>query len=97
MMSEETTNTPITTDAGVTAPAAGIDAKPAAAEGASRPLPEDAMIILPVRNLVLFPGVILPITIGREMSRAAAQEAARSQRPLGILLQSKPDVDKPGP
>ena len=42
----------------------------------SRPLPDDALIILPVRNLVLFPGVILPITIGREKSRAAAQEAA---------------------
>src|SRR4029077_10065760 len=50
-----------------------------------------------VRNLVLFPGLILPITIGRQMSRAAAQEAARAQRPVGVLLQSKPDVDAPAP
>ena len=63
----------------------------------SRPLPEDALIILPVRNLVLFPGVVLPITIGRERSRAAAQEAARSQRQIGVLLQSKPEADHPGP
>ena len=54
----------------------------------SKPLPEDALIILPVRNLVLFPGVILPITIGRAKSRAAAQEAARLQRPVGVLLQT---------
>src|SRR5688572_10742489 len=61
----------------------------------SRPLPEDALIILPVRNLVLFPGVILPITIGREKSRAAAQEAAKLQRPPGVLLQTKPEIDDP--
>ncbi|MGZ8228648.1 MAG: LON peptidase substrate-binding domain-containing protein, partial [Burkholderiales bacterium] len=63
----------------------------------SRTLPEDAMIILPVRNLVLFPGVVLPITIGREKSRAAAQEAARLQRPIGVLLQVKPEIDDPRP
>ncbi|HEX5129869.1 MAG TPA: endopeptidase La, partial [Usitatibacter sp.] len=34
---------------------------------------------------------------GRERSRAAAHEAVRLQRPIGILLQSKPDVDSPGP
>ena len=76
--------------------------QPAAPERAdegsrTRPLPEDAMIILPVRNLVLFPGVVLPITIGRAKSRAAAQEAARQQRPIGVLLQSKPEVDDPRP
>src|SRR5215211_3474450 len=63
----------------------------------SKPLPDDALIILPVRNLVLFPGVILPITIGRERSRAAAQEAARLQRPVGVLLQMKPEIDDPRP
>jgi ATP-dependent Lon protease len=63
----------------------------------SKPLPEDAIIVLPVRNLVLFPGVILPITIGRAKSRAAAQEAARLQRPVGVLLQTKPEIDDPRP
>ena len=61
------------------------------------PLPADALIIVPVRNVVLFPGVVLPLAIGREGSRAAAQEAARRERPLGVLLQSRPDVDSPGP
>jgi ATP-dependent Lon protease len=66
-------------------------------EASPRPLPEDALIILPVRNVVLFPGLVVPLTIGRERSRAAAQEAVRLERPLGILLQSKPEVDEPGP
>jgi len=65
-------------------------------EDASRPLPEDALIIVPVRNVVLFPGMVFPLTVGRERSRAAAQEAARLQRPLGVLLQSKPEVEQPG-
>ncbi len=67
-----------------------------AGDGATRPLPDDALIIVPVRNVVLFPGVVFPLTVGRERSRAAAQEAARLQRPLGVLLQSKPEVDEPG-
>jgi len=62
-----------------------------------RALPEDAMIILPVRNLVLFPGVVMPVTIGRAMSVAAAQEALRSERPVGVLLQRDPKVDAPTP
>src|SRR5882757_6811801 len=62
-----------------------------------RALPDDALIVMPVREAVLFPGVVLPLTVGRERSRAAAQDAARLERPLGILLQTKPDVDLPGP
>src|SRR5688500_15589985 len=62
---------------------------------ASRPLPDDALIILPTRNLVLFPGVVLPITIGRKKSRRAAQEAARLQKPIGVLLQTNAEIDDP--
>ncbi|MFL6648224.1 MAG: LON peptidase substrate-binding domain-containing protein, partial [Sulfurifustaceae bacterium] len=60
-------------------------------------LPEDALIILPVRNTVLFPGMVLPLTIGRQRSIAAAQEAMRSERPIGVLQQRDPGVDVPGP
>ena len=85
----------------VSAEAAGPNVQAAAVEtssraGTTRSLPDDAMIILPVRQAVLFPGVVLPLTIGRERSKAAAQEAARLERPLGILLQTKPDADHPG-
>jgi ATP-dependent Lon protease len=64
---------------------------------ASKPLPGDALIILPVRNVVLFPGIVVPLTVGRERSRLAAQEAVRLERPLGILLQTKAEVDEPNP
>ncbi|MGC1818968.1 MAG: endopeptidase La, partial [Casimicrobiaceae bacterium] len=57
----------------------------------------DALIILPVRNTVMFPGVVLPLTLGRERSLAAVQEAVRLEHPLGVLLQSKPEVDEPTP
>ena len=44
------------------------------AQPAARPLPEDALIILPVRNVVMFPGTVFPLTVGRDRSRAAVQE-----------------------
>ena len=70
---------------------------PEAGTHTSRPLPEDAIVIIPVRNLVLFPGAVVPLAIGRASSRAAAQQAARTQRPLGVLLQRKDDAEEPGP
>ena len=59
--------------------------------------PQDALIIVPVRNTVLFPGVVAPITIGRPKSIAAAQQALRDQRPIGILLQRNAEANDPGP
>ncbi|MGB6890624.1 MAG: endopeptidase La, partial [Xanthobacteraceae bacterium] len=59
------------------------------------PLPPDAVIIVPVRNTVLFPGLVVPITLGRPKSVAAAQQAVREQRQVGILLQREAAVDDP--
>ncbi len=61
------------------------------------PLPPDALIVIPVRNIVLFPGYVVPITIGREGSVAAAQQAVREQRQIGILKQRSAEVAEPGP
>src|ERR1700716_199205 len=61
------------------------------------PLSPDSMIILPVRQAVLFPGMVLPLAIGRPSSIAAAQEAVRSERMLGILLQTDPAAEDPSP
>ena len=60
-------------------------------------LPEDAIALVPVRNIVLFPGVLAPVTIGREKSVAAAQEAAQQERRVGFLLQRDPKLDAPKP
>ncbi len=59
-------------------------------------VPEDVLIILPVRNTVVFPGAVIPLTIGRRISLAAAEEAARSGRRLGLVMQRDPSVDEPG-
>jgi ATP-dependent Lon protease len=59
-------------------------------------LPEDMLIVLPVRNLVLYPGVILPVAIKREKTVAGAQEAVRTEARVGFLLQKNPDTDEPG-
>ncbi len=61
------------------------------------PLPADAVPIVAMRNLVLFPGVVLPVTLGREESIAAAQEAVRTGRKVGLLLQRDPALEKPTP
>lgn len=64
---------------------------------ASSTLPEDALILVPMRNTVLFPGVVMPVTLGRERSIAAAQEAVRSERPIGLVLQRDESSETPGP
>ena len=59
------------------------------------PLPDDAMIVVPVRNFVLFPGMVMPVTVGRPKSVAAAQQAVREQRQVVILKQRDPEVNEP--
>ena len=59
-------------------------------------IPADALIIIPVRNTVLFPGMIAPITLGRPKAIAAAQQAVREQRQIGILLQRDAELNEPG-
>jgi ATP-dependent Lon protease len=54
---------------------------------------DDMLVILPVRNIVLFPGTVLPIGMNREASIAAAQEVVRAERKLGVLLQRDSDKD----
>ena len=77
------------------------DAAPASEEslGAapSPPLPADALIIVPVRGMVLFPGTVLPITLGRPRSVLAAQRAVREQKPVGIVMQRNAEVADPLP
>ncbi|HEY1426203.1 MAG TPA: endopeptidase La [Caulobacteraceae bacterium] len=59
--------------------------------------PSDALIVVPVRSMVLFPEIVFPITIGRPLSVEAAQAAVREQRQILVVLQKDPSVDAPGP
>ena len=51
--------------------------------------------VLPVRNLVLFPGVVSPILIGRESSKALIQQAERKHFTIGVVTQRDPEVEVP--
>jgi ATP-dependent Lon protease len=83
----------LTKDAGEKA----AEPRPQAQVGAAKPLPEDAIALIPMRNTVIFPGVIAPVTIGRETSIAAAQDAVKNERRVGFLLQRDPKQDRPEP
>jgi len=52
--------------------------------------------ILPVRNLVLFPGVVSPILIGRDSSMRLVRKAERQGSIIGIICQNDPEVEEPG-
>ena len=51
--------------------------------------------VLPVRNLVLFPGVVSPILIGRESSKALIQQAEKKHFTIGVVTQRDPEVEIP--
>ncbi len=53
--------------------------------------------VVPVRDVVLFPGMVLPLTIGRPASVAAVEAALKQERPVGLLLQRDPGIDDPEP
>ena len=55
----------------------------------------DNVPILPVRNLVLFPGVVSPILIGRDSSKMVVQKAEKRGDLIGVICQRDPDVDVP--
>lgn len=59
------------------------------------PIPDDGLILLPVRNFVAFPGTVFPLAVGRAASLAAVEQAVREDRPIGILLQRDPNEDTP--
>ncbi|MGZ5054045.1 MAG: endopeptidase La [Methylobacter sp.] len=61
------------------------------------PVPNDAIIIVPMRGTVLFPQNVSPLVIGRKASIAAVQEAVRSEKPIGLLLQLRDKDEEPTP
>src|SRR4249919_1531597 len=53
--------------------------------------------LLPLRNTVLFPGVVLPITVGRDKSIKAVNEAYKKDKLIGVLSQKDSNVEEPSP
>ena len=52
--------------------------------------------ILPLRNTVLFPGVVIPITAGRDKSIKLIKDANKSDKIIGVVAQRNDDVENPG-
>ena len=64
---------------------------------AKQNLPQDVMIILSLRNAVLFPSTLVPLVLGRPASVQALKEAARLERPIGFVTQEDAAVEEPKP
>lgn len=56
----------------------------------------DKLAILPIRNTVLFPGVVIPITVGRQKSIKLVKKAYKGDRIIGVIAQSNNKVEDPG-
>ncbi|MFA6164031.1 MAG: LON peptidase substrate-binding domain-containing protein, partial [Methylobacter sp.] len=61
------------------------------------PVPNDALIIVPMRSTVLFPQNVSPMVMGRKPSIAAVQQAVRSEKPIGLLMQLRDIDEEPSP
>jgi ATP-dependent Lon protease len=56
----------------------------------------DELPILPLKNTVLFPGVVIPITVGRDRSLALVKKAFATDKVIGIVTQRKKEQEDPG-
>ncbi len=61
----------------------------------NEPMPEN-LPILPIRNTVLFPGVVIPITVGRQKSIRLVKSSYRGDRIIGVAAQKKTKQEEPG-
>ncbi|WP_346319925.1 endopeptidase La [Chitinophaga sp. YIM B06452] len=58
-------------------------------------IPEE-LALLPLRNTVLFPGVVLPITVGRDKSIKAVNDAYKTDKMIGVVAQKDSNIEEPG-
>ena len=55
----------------------------------------DDLPILPLKNTVLFPGVVIPVTVGRQKSIKLVKKAYNSDKTIGVIAQDNPDIEDP--
>lgn len=60
-------------------------------------IPPGALVILPLRNTVLFPSTIMPLVVARPASLRAVEEAVRQQLPVGFVAQREASIEVPQP
>jgi ATP-dependent Lon protease len=64
-------------------------------ENMNKEIYPDELPILPLRNNVLFPGVVIPITVGRDKSIKLVQEANKRNKIIGVVSQKNQDEESP--
>ena len=57
---------------------------------------DETLPILPLRNMVLFPGVVLPVAIGRKASLRLIHTAEKKKLNIGVVCQLSPETENPG-
>ncbi|MDN5938304.1 MAG: endopeptidase La, partial [Salinisphaera sp.] len=84
-------------DPGTATPQWNVDPQSSTDEGGavSEQRPE-TLVLLPVRETVLFPELVMPIAFARQANIAAAQAAMRAEQPVGLVLQKDASVENPG-
>src|SRR5215212_5804799 len=55
----------------------------------------DELPLLPLRNTVLFPGVVIPITVGRDKSIKAVNDAYKADKLIGVIAQKDSNIEEP--
>lgn len=55
----------------------------------------NVLALLPLRNTVLFPGVVIPITVGRDKSIKAVNDAYKTDKLIGVLAQKDSNIEEP--
>jgi ATP-dependent Lon protease len=60
-------------------------------------VPPGALVILPLRNTLLFPSTVMPLVVGRPASLQVIEEAVRQQLPIGFVAQRDAQTESPGP
>jgi ATP-dependent Lon protease len=60
-------------------------------------IPAGALVIIPLRNQVLFPSMIMPLMVRRPARLQAVEETVRQQIPIGFVAQRDPNIDSPQP
>ena len=57
---------------------------------------DEVVPILPLRNMVLFPTVVMPVTVGRKSSLKLIQNASADGKQIAVFCQKDPDTENPG-
>ena len=67
------------------------------ADGPDQPTIPDTLAMLPIRGVVVFPGTVVPLTIGRPAAIKLVDDTLPAQKVIGLVTQRDEALDKPGP